>query len=172
VDASIIARLSLEVAVNQTAGKELRISGTRGAAQTDSLTLRVIDGSKLQAVGSAGPAKYGENHFLLSVLPLESATTGSTLARRLRLKDSLAGGAASRKAGILAKDPHFWNYLHQINLAAYDAEIDARRARHFINRACNVCGRHELDREAGAAQRFFRLVEQPFLTWLFAGESV
>jgi len=168
----IIPRLSLEVAVNQRVSKELRMTGTHGAVQTDSLTLRVIDGSTLHAAGSARPTQYGGNHFLLSVLPLESARTRSTLARRLRLKDSLAGGAASRKAGILAKDPHFWNYLHQINLAAYDAEIDARRARHFINRACNVCGRHELDRQTGAAQRFFTLIEQPFLTWLFAGENV
>ena len=110
--------------------------------------------------------KHGQHLFYL--LPLGNPTLRTTRARRLRLKDSLAGGRASRNAGILAKNPHFWDYLQQINLTAYEAEIDARRARHFINRLCRVEGRHELDRDVEAAFCFFALIEQPFLDWLFS----
>jgi hypothetical protein len=110
-------------------------------------------------------------HRLLYLVPLGQPRVRSTQARRLRLKDSLAGGMPSRNAGILAKDPHFWDFLQQINLSAYDAEIDARRARHFINRVCSVSGRYELDRKSHARQRFFSLIEQPFLDWLLAEET-
>jgi len=106
------------------------------------------------------------SHCLLHLVALTGPGIRSTQARRLRLKDSLAGGRASRNARILSKDPHFWDYLQQINLTAYDAEIDARRAQHFINRACAVSGRHELDHHHEAAQRFFNLIERPFLEWL------
>ena len=137
----------------------------------DSVTLRVIDRAALSGWSqpeSDTPAAH--NHCLLYLVPLEGPRIRSTLARRLRLKDSLAGGSASRNAGTLAKDPHFWDYLQQINLTAYDAEIDARRARHFINRVCGVDRRYELDRHAAARQRFFTLIEQPFLDWLCAGD--
>ena len=80
----------------------------------------------------------------------------------------LLGGSASHNAAILAKDPHFWDYLQQINLTSYDAEIDARRARHFINQVCGVSGRHALDHETGIAQRFYTFVQQPFLDWLLS----
>lgn len=109
---------------------------------------------------------------LVYSVTLHGPAFNSMPTRRLRLKDSLAGGTPSRNAGLLARDPHFWDYLQQFNLAAYDAEIDRRRARHFINRACGVEGRYDLDRSAGAAERFFRLVEQPFLNWLFADIAV
>ena len=113
------------------------------------------------------------NHrYLIYLVPLESPKIRSTRARRLRLKDSLSGGCASENAGILARDPHFWDFLQLINLASYDAEIDTRRARHFINRACRVGGRHELDRTSEAATRFFSLIERPFLDWLLAADAV
>ena len=108
---------------------------------------------------------------LVYMVPLEQPKIFSTQTRRRRLKDSLAGNLPSRNAGILARDPHFWDYLQQFNLIAYDAEIDARRSRHFINRVCRVSGRHELDREQDAAQRFIALIEKPFLDWLFAGDT-
>jgi hypothetical protein len=144
-----------------------------GAEQpANTVTLHVIDRRTLpawtQSIVSSDPAN---SHCLLYLLPLGCPGIHSTRARRLRLKDSLAGGRPSHNAGILAKDPHFWDFLQQINLSAYDAEIDARRARHFINRVCNVAGRHELDRIRLARERFFSLVEQPFLDWLFAGET-
>jgi hypothetical protein len=116
-------------------------------------------------------AALSHTHCLLYLVPLGRPRIRSTRARRLRLKDSLAGGVPSRNAGILAKDPHFWDFLQQINLSAYDAEIDARRARHFINRMCSVSGRYELDRQSHARQRFFSLIEQPFLDWLLAEET-
>lgn len=111
-------------------------------------------------------------HCLLYLVPLKAPGIRSTLTRRLRLKDSLAGGSAGHNAGILAKDPHFWEYLQQINLMAYEFEIDIRRARHFINRICNVGSRHELNRNETAARRFFDLIENPFLNWLLAAETI
>jgi hypothetical protein len=102
---------------------------------------------------------------------MEPPRIRSNLARRTRLRDSLAGGNASHNASTLARDPHFWDYLQQINLMAYDAEIGSRRARQFINRACGVSGRYDLERCPDAALRFFTLVEEPFLDWLLHGDG-
>ncbi|MFQ5643729.1 MAG: hypothetical protein ACE5FQ_08525 [Thiogranum sp.] len=135
------------------------------------ITLRVIDKRTVPYLCRSGPAiAETHNHCLLHLVALTRPKIRSTQARRLRLKDSLAGGKASRNACILSRDPHFWDYLQQINLTAYDAEIDARRARHFINRACAVSGRHELDHDPVSAQRFFNLIERPFLEWLRAAD--
>ncbi len=122
--------------------------------------------------GSDGKLFYDARHQCLCyLLPLETPKIESTPTRRLRLKESLSGGAASHNAGILARDPQFWDYLQQINLVAFEGEIDARRARHFINRVCRVTGRHALDRDPGAGERFFRFVEEPFLAWLSAAKT-
>jgi len=130
------------------------------------ITLRVVTES-----ASAPQTVSDRQHTLMYLVPLERPSNPSTRARRLRLKDSLAGESASHKAGILARDTNFWDYLQQISLTAYDAEIDSRRARHFINRVCGVSGRHELDRLTAATERFFALIEQPFLKWLLAYDS-
>ena len=131
------------------------------------ITLRVVDRRTVPYLCRSGPENAeNHNHCLLHLVALTSPKIRSTRARRLRLNDSLSGGSANRNAHILSKDPHFWDYLQQINLTAYDAEIDARRARHFINRVCAVNSRHELDQRNGAGQRFFNLVERPFLEWL------
>ncbi len=135
------------------------------------ITLRVVDRRTVPYLCQSGPGSVEDNnHCLLHLVALTRPKIHSTQARRLRLKDGLAGGSASRNACILSKDPHFWDYLQQINLTAYDAEIDARRARHFINRVCAVNGRHELDHHNDAAQRFFNLIERPFLEWLRAAD--
>jgi hypothetical protein len=103
---------------------------------------------------------------------LQPPRRGSSPERRLRLRNHLCGGDASTNAGILARDPHFWDYLHQINLIAYEDEIDTRRARQFINRACGVHGRHEFEHCADAALRYFTVIEEPFLDWLLAGDNI
>jgi hypothetical protein len=100
------------------------------------------------------------------MVTLQPPRNGSGTDRRLRLRHNLSGGDASANASILARDPHFWEYLHQINLMAYDDEIDTRRSRHFINRACGVSGRHEFEHCPDAALRYFALIEEPFLDWL------
>ncbi len=136
------------------------------------ITLRVIDRRTVPYLCRSGPAVAEEHHHcLLHLVELSCPRIRSTRARRLRLRDSLAGGHASRNARILSRDPHFWDYLQQINLTAYDAEIDACRARHFINRACAVSGRHELDHDPASARRFFNLIERPFLEWLRAADA-
>ncbi len=141
-------------------------SDTRGT-----ITLRVVDRRTVPYLCRSGSGTAeNNNHCLLHLVALTSPKIRSTQARRLRLKDSLSGGSANRNARILSKEPHFWDYLQQINLTAYDAEIDARRARHFINRVCAVNGRHELDQDHDTAQRFFNLIERPFLEWLRAAD--
>jgi len=150
--------------------RNLRPPESQIMTRDSAVTLRMVSGHTL-ADWAGIPENTAENpHCLLYMVALERPTIRSSLTRRLRLKDSLAGGGACRNAGILARDPHFWDYLQQINLTAYDAEIDAGRARHFINRVCAVSSRYDLDRVFEAAQRFFTLIEQPFLTWLQTAE--
>jgi hypothetical protein len=102
------------------------------------------------------------------MVPVNQRLQRYPLGRRLRLRDSLAGGSACSNAGILARDPAFWGYLQLISLTAFDEEIDTRRARNFINRICGVQGRHQLERINTAADRFYHMIEKPFLEWLFA----
>jgi len=142
-------------------------SATSPSDTKGTISLRVVDRRTVPYLCQSGSETAGNNnHCLLHLVALTSPKIRSTRARRLRLNDSLAGGSANRNAHILSKDPHFWDYLQQINLTAYDAEIDARRARHFINRVCAVNSRHELDQDNNAGQRFVNLVERPFLEWL------
>ncbi|HED18038.1 MAG TPA: hypothetical protein ENI74_00855 [Gammaproteobacteria bacterium] len=143
----------------------------QGADSRGTITLRVVDRRTVPYLCRSEPGTTNDNHHcLLHLVELTSPKIRSTRARRLRLKDNLSGGSANRNARILSRDLHFWDYLQQINLTAYDAEIDARRARHFINRVCAVSGRHKLDHDTGAAQRFFKLIERPFLEWLRAAD--
>jgi len=142
-------------------------SGAATPGNRGTITLRVIDRRTVPYLCHSGSANVEDyRHCLLHLVELTRPKIHSTQARRLRLRDRLAGGEASRNARILSRDPHFWDYLQQINLTAYEAEIDACRARHFINRACAVSGRHELDHDTASAQRFFNLIERPFLEWL------
>jgi hypothetical protein len=135
------------------------------------VTLKVLDSDEL--AGWTGSAANNEQnaHCLLYLVALGPPKILSTRARRLRLKNSLDGRKASLNASILARDAHFWDYLQQINLTAYDAEIDACRARHFINRVCGVNSRLDLDRYEAVSQRFYNLIERPFLDWLLAGDD-
>ena len=143
--------------------------GDTGALD-DSVSLRIVTSADRAAGENADPQMLAgrQRHCLLCLVPLGSPRVRSSRARRLRLKDSLAGNSPAQSACILAREPLFWDYLQQFNLIAYDAEIDCRRARHFINRVCNVNGRHELNRQVVAGQRFFELIERPFLAWLLA----
>jgi hypothetical protein len=141
-----------------------RCSDRYGADAGGNVTLRVID----SRTPSALPVVEGR--WVLYLVPLPGTRNPSSRARRLRLRDSLIDGEAGRNAVILARDPFFWEYLQQINPMAYDQEIDGRRARHFINRVCGISGRHELGRDALCAQRFFSIIEEPFLEWLLAGD--
>jgi len=109
---------------------------------------------------------------LIYQLPLDGPGIRTSQARRRRLIDSLGGGNATQNADVLARDPHFWDYLQQVNPIAYDAEIDTRRARHFINRGCSIRSRHDLERSPSAAQRFKMCVERPFLAWLNAAPDL
>ena len=148
--------------------EKISFAAPEPVSEDTSLTLQVIDGKSLK--GWTPPESASENRSgscLVCVVALENPRIRSSLARKIRLKDSLASGSASHNAGILAKDAHFWDSLQQITLTAYDAEIDSSRARLFINRACGVEGRHHLDRDAATSQRFFTLIQQPFLNWLF-----
>ena len=136
--------------------------------QTDTPSLYLIEDLSDWPPGLDAPQPLCDSRCLLYVVHLKPPRVRSTPARRLQLRDTLAAGTASHNAALLAKEPHFWDYLQQINLTAYDAEIDARRARHFINCMCGVAGRHQLDQDAAVAQRFFSFVQQPFLLWLLA----
>jgi len=141
------------------------------STQRSAVSLRLVKGDTCRALTDAPGAGSAGTHCLLCVIAMEPPRIRSNLARRLRLRESLAGGSASHNASTLARDPHFWDYLQQINLMAYDAEIGSRRARQFINRACGVSGRYDLERCPDAALRFFTLVEEPFLDWLLAADG-
>jgi hypothetical protein len=141
------------------------------ATRDSAVSLRMVSSDALAHWADAPAITAANAQCLLYLVALERPRIRSNRARRLRLRDSLAGGDASRNASILARDPHFWDYLQQINLMAYEAEIGTRRARHFINRACGVSGRYELERCPDAALRFFALVEEPFLEWLLATDE-
>jgi hypothetical protein len=153
--------------MNQPA-QHILLEGASQPPGTDTPSLYLIDGAA-DCPGGTVPLQGPQNaHCLVYVVPLKRPKVRSTPERRLHLRDSLVGGSASHNAAVLAKDPHFWDYLQQINLTSYEAEIDAARARHFINQVCGVSGRHALDHDPGIVQRFYTFVQQPFLDWLLS----
>ena len=153
--------------MNQPA-QRVPLKGANEPSPTDAPSLYLID--EVADWAAVTPAQDGSHPHqrLVYVVTLRRSTVRSTPERRLHLRDSLLGGSASHNAAILAKDPHFWDYLQQISLTSYEAEIDARRARYFINQVCGVSGRHALDHETGIAQRFYTFVQQPFMDWLLS----
>jgi len=155
--------------VNRTV-QQLRSSRAPAIEGEHTLSLQVIGAGELASPTPVAPSAAGNPHCLLCLVALERPRVRSTTHRRWRLRDRLSGGDARRNASILARDPHFWDYLQQINLMAYEDEIDTDRARQFINRACRVSGRHEFERCSDAALRFFTLIEEPFLAWLLASD--
>lgn len=156
--------------MNQPA-EPISLEGAGQPTAADTPTLYLIeDASNCLGRTVPGPGRY-DGQCLVCLLPLKPSRVRSSPERRLQLRNSLVDGGASHNAAMLAKNPHFWDYLQQIDLTCYEAEIDARRARHFINRVCGVNGRHELDQEPGTAQRFYTFVQQPFLDWLLSGVS-
>jgi hypothetical protein len=140
------------------------------STRDSTVSLCLVSADGLAAWADAPKPGRANPHCLVYLVALERPRIRSNLARRLRLRDSLAGGNASGNASILARDAHFWDYLQQINLMAYDAEIGSGRARQFINRVCGVSGRYDLERNPNAALRFFTLVEEPFLDWLLSAD--
>lgn len=170
MDASTRQAKYKEVAMQQPAQPiSLRAAEQSPAGDTPSLYL--VDGTSGCAAHSALPSGALHPRCLVYLVPMKPTKVRSTRERRLQLRDSLLAGGASHNASVLAKDPHFWDYLQQINLAAYDGEVDARRARHFINQVCGVTGRHALAYDTAPAQRFYSFVQQPFLDWLLSDGS-
>jgi len=152
--------------------RQLPSTGASAVAGEQTVTLQVVDGNiPANWPGERPPAANGQMLRLFSLVTLQRPRIRSTADRRKRLSHSLADGDASRNAGILARDPHFWDFLQQINLMAYEGEIDTRRARHFINRACGVNGRYDFEHCPDAALCYFSLIEEPFLDWLLAEDG-
>jgi hypothetical protein len=147
------------------------ITGITSATGTQALTLEVVDSRTVDDHPEL-PVEAANNTALrlLCQVLLERPRVRSNSERRRQLRDSLIGGEASRNAGVLARDPHFWDFLQQINLMAYEGEVDTRRSRHFINRVCGVNGRYDFEHSSDAALRYFTLIEQPFLDWLLAAD--
>ena len=114
------------------------------------ITLKLLNNGAMPDWAGSAANSEAKAHCLLYLVPLTSPKIRSSQTRRLRLQDSLAGGRASCNAGLLARDPHFWDYLQQ------------------INRACVVNSRYDLDRDETTSQCFYNLIEQPFLDWLSA----
>jgi hypothetical protein len=147
---------------------ELDATAATTVAEEQTLSMKVIE----TAAAANQPDDPDHPSLQLSCqIPLQRPRIRSTPDRRKRLSDSLISGDASHNAGTLARDPHFWDFLQQINLMAYEGEIDTRRARHFINRVCGVNGRYDFEHCCDAALRYFTLIEQPFLDWLLAEDD-
>jgi len=157
--------------MNQPA-QPISFEGAVQSPASDTPSLYLIDGTSGCAGSNALPHGARHNQCLVYLVPMSPTKVRSTAERRRHLRDSLLTGSARHNAAVLAKDPHFWDYLQQINLAAYDGEVDAHRARHFINKVCGVTGRHALANEAAPTQRFYAFVQQPFLDWLLSDTPV
>jgi hypothetical protein len=153
--------------MNQPA-ERVPLRGGKQPPATDKPRLYLVDDASDWAGATAPQQASLHRQHLVYIVPLQPPKVRSTPERRLHLRESLVDGSASHNAAILAKDPHFWDYLQQINLTSYDGEIDTRRARHFINQVCGVSGRHALDHESEIRQRFYTFVQQPFLDWLLS----
>jgi hypothetical protein len=147
--------------------RKLDSTGATLITERHTVSMQVIDPHAKTGTAAAD----GQLLHLCCQVALERPRIRSTPDRRKRLRDSLIGGDASRNAGMLARDPHFWDFLQQINFMAYEGEIDTRRARHFINRVCGVNGRYDFEHCCDAAMRYFTRIEQPFLDWLLAEDD-
>lgn len=66
-------------------------------------------------------------------------------------------------ACVFCRDVEFHNYLAA--LAPGMGLFDEGMAKDFITGVCVIESRSQLDKDAGAAERFHNLVRLPFLAW-------
>jgi hypothetical protein len=151
--------LALQCQVELTDSNE---SDDRGCT----LTLRVPDSESLGRLKKALAGNAREPQYLLHLLKMDKGKAAIDPARRSRLENTLKIEPLSRNALTLARDPDFWRYLEQIDLAAVDGEIDEVHAKQYIYRTCVVTSPQMLDRDNAAASLYRSLIIRPFLAWL------
>jgi len=72
----------------------------------------------------------------------------------------------STRAKVLSREPAFWTYLEQVDIVLASTETCENRAKQYIMRSCEIESRWELEQSQAAAQRYYQLVQTPFLAWL------
>ncbi len=130
------------------------------------LTLRVHDPETVGRLKKTLEHDARQPQYLLHLLKMDQGRADIDPVRRRRLEDRLKIEPLSRNALTLARDPDFWRYLEQIDLAAVDGEIDEVHAKQYIYRTCAVTSPHMLDRDSAAASLYRSLIIRPFLAWL------
>jgi hypothetical protein len=130
------------------------------------LTLRIADAESLGRLRKTLSSNAQQPQYLLQLLKMNGGGADIDPLRRSRLENTLKIEPLSRNALTLARDPDFWRYLEQIDLAAFDGEIDEVHAKQYIYRTCAVTSPHMLDRDSAAARLYRSLVIRPFLVWL------
>jgi len=75
----------------------------------------------------------------------------------------LRGGKLARLAGMLIKNPEFWQYLDACCEGL--SEFDRDSADTHIKTVCGITSKTELDNFDWAAENFHRYIRQPFLAW-------
>lgn len=86
------------------------------------------------------------------------------------IEEELRGQKPSRRAKILCRTALFWHFLEFTQGIAINA-LDEMEARQFINATCNIGSRRELDSSDEIANRYIKLIEDPFLIWLKYNKS-
>lgn len=151
--------LALQCQVELSDSKE---SDERGCT----LTLRVPDSESLGRLKETLASDARQPQYLLHLLKMDQGRADVDPVRRSRLEERLKIEPLSRNALTLARDPDFWRYLQQIDLAAVDGEIDEVHAKQYIYRTCAVTSPHMLDRDSASASLYRSLIIRPFLAWL------
>lgn len=85
---------------------------------------------------------------------------------RLEEAEEKKGGALSKNAAMLCKDPQFISYLNNVKPGRAWNEVAARA---YVLSVCEIQSRRELDHNQRAAQRYTSFVKGPFLEWVSDG---
>lgn len=146
---------------------EASTSGVRGMADG---TLRIsIDFEPRNA--KAAYALFGMPGTSIAVTGLKdghAAVSNPLESEGIKTEEKPKGGALAKLAGQWCADPVFWEWLvftGQIICDRIDS-VDREDAISCVRMRCDVASRAELDHNPAAADKFHRLIREPYMQYL------
>ena len=105
--------------------------------------------------------KQGARYMLLLVeLQDDDSLVDQDKAKRLEDAHLQKGGALSKNAGMLCRNPEFIDYLQ--NRVDHSRVWNELSAKNYIYTTCGITSRAQLDHSRGAAQKYQSFVLSPF----------
>ncbi len=147
----------------------VELDPTDDDAGLGTVILRLSDADGLNVLKAALARREGnDGRYLLQLVKIDATRSALDGDRRRHLEEALRARSPAEGLARLMREPAFWSYLEEIDLAVADGEVDAHHARMYVYRVCRVECARDLENDPQARERYQALVVAPFRSWLDA----